>query len=135
MAVVRLLATCVVIASLAWGCSPCAPAPVPPSTASVETIDGFHNPEDIEVVASAGLAIVSNTATDGNGSLSALSLADPGAGPRALWPRDSSDDFDPSSDVGDADCRADVPPECRTILAKAFSPHGIAATRLDGDVV
>jgi hypothetical protein len=103
--------------------------------ANVQRIDGFHNPEDVDVVASAGLAIVSNTSTDGGESLSAVPLDDPTSWRTTLWPRGASDDFDAATDVGDPSCLAELPAECRPALADAFSPHGISAVGLDGGIV
>jgi hypothetical protein len=120
-----------------WGCAHCSSSLPAPGQISAATIAGFHNPEDIEVVQPAGLLLVSENDRCGRGAISALPLplaAEAGSSRRPMWPRGAADDFE-RGDVGDDRCQKQLPDECLPILAKWFSPHGIATTVLhDGTV-
>ena len=126
----------VAVALLAAACGnpargPCNPNP-PPGT--VGTICGFANPEDVEVVASAGLLLVSELrmfdGADG-GSIMGLSLQPPNhkdPKPFRLWPRGGGD-ASVGEPAGEPSCVTPPP-------AAAFSPHGLTATAPDaGGVV
>ena len=104
--------------------------PTPPA-GRVGSLCGFHDPEDVEVVAGAGLLVVSEMhgAAGGPGALAGISLeaaAQGDATSRRLWPRDAADAEGPGPGVplvGDPACA--MPP-----AAGAFAPHGLGSTLL-----
>ncbi len=91
-------------------------------TGEIGSICGVANPEDIEVVSEAGIALVSEMrfpAHTGGGSIAAIALDEVEAGtasPRRLWPPESADRQPPAELVGDPSC---------TKPAADFSPHGL----------
>ncbi|MFI5397393.1 MAG: hypothetical protein ACHQ9S_17785 [Candidatus Binatia bacterium] len=101
----------------------CNPDP-PPGT--VGAICGFANPEDVEVVPSAGLLLVSQMRRGSSGgSLAALPLdptAQRGARPRRLWPTgDRTRDVGAAGGlVGDPSCMQPPAPD-------QFAPHGLTS--------
>ncbi|MBI5504429.1 MAG: hypothetical protein HY899_06485 [Deltaproteobacteria bacterium] len=123
-------------ALLAAGCAgqprgACDPEPPPGALGS---ICGFANPEDVEVVTTARLLLVSQMRRGaGGGSLAAIPLdtaAQPAAIPLRLWPtEDRGRDVAATPAIGDPSCTE--PPS-----ADRFAPHGIAsaATKTPGIV-
>jgi len=113
----------------------CVPDP-PPGV--VGSVCGFRNPEDIALVVSARILLVSqmrhDDAEDG-GSIAALALSVDGApagAPRTLWPPDPPEQQAVAAEdgaVGEAHCTQPPP-------AKRFAPHGIAVglPRADGSL-
>ena len=105
----------------------CNPDP-PPGT--VGSLCGFSNPEDVEVVPSAGLLLVSQMRRGSSaGSLAAVPLdpsAQKGALPRRLWPTgDRRRDVRAAGTlVGDPSCTAPPAPD-------AFAPHGLTSASTD----
>ena len=131
-----------VMATLAAGLAaggdrgPCDPRP---KRGEVGTVCGFRSPEDVEVVAAAGVMLVSQMAPlfgGGRGSLAAVtleSLSDDRAEVWTIWP--PADGSAPMRAAG-AVPPAVGDPSCRTPpAAGAFAPHGIASVALaDGGV-
>jgi len=113
------------LALLSAGCtSPprtaCNPDPAPETLGS---ICGFANPEDVEVVPSAGLLLVSQMRRgDAGGSIAAIALDVPvqqRTAPRILWPGADRTRRGSGADTG-ADPSCAAPPD-------RFSPHGITS--------
>lgn len=134
-AMARTTIAIAITAALLGGCAPCSSALRPPPDTTVDVISGFHNPEDVEYVQSEDLVLVSNGIQTGGGLQLGMgrltALATPMSESRTttcVWPRWQGDDFKPG-DLGDSQCRNDLPPECRALLAQRFSPHGIASWR------
>lgn len=107
----------------------CRPSPEP---GALGTICGVANPEDLEVVSSARLLLVSELVFPGRrggGSISALSLdhaATGGAEVRRLWPIVDASGSSVSDDlVGDPACTAPV---------ATFAPHGLTSRAIDDAV-
>ena len=125
--------------SLLAGCLPSGQRP-PCSTGPgpLNTVCGFHNPEDVEYVQRAGLVLVTNMRDAGR---HAAGQARAGTGPeeggfvaayepddgtvRVLWPFDGAVSADPDDTLGDPACQQ--PP-----AAAAFSPHGMTSRTQNG---
>lgn len=115
------------IATLAVGCSTaprgaCDPDPAP---GTVGSICGFANPEDVEVVRTAGLLLVSEMRRGSSGGMLAALPLDPAlqktAAPRRLWPTgERHRDSGGSALTGDAGCMTAPDPQ-------AFAPHGLTS--------
>jgi hypothetical protein len=124
----------IVLVWIAAGCGgasrgPCDPDPPP---GKLGTVCGFQNPEDVEVVPSAGVLLVSEMRHPGapeGGALAVISIDAQGdmmGEPRRLWPTDEA----PRQRelVGDPACTK--PP-----AAEEFAPHGIVHGRGEGQDV
>lgn len=104
--------------------SACDPNPEP---GRVGSICGFENPEDVEVVASLGILVVSQMRHDderGGGSLAFVRLDADDPTPQPLWPSPGPTERVAANTRGlDDDC---VEPP-----VSGFAPHGISARRGD----
>ncbi len=123
-----------VVALVAAGCGtePRGACNPEPPAGTVGSICGFANPEDVEVIAPAGLLLVSQMRRGSTGgSIAALPLRgtqQQRAVVRRLWPvGDRARDVASVTDAGDPSCTEPPSPE-------AFSPHGISsvATKTPG---
>lgn len=113
-----------VLSAVVAGCggaprAACDPDPLPGTLGS---ICGFANPEDVEVVQSAKLLLVSQMRHAGRGgSIAAMSLDRPAQQPRVIWPAAGViPDSAAKVPVGDPSCTNPPSPD-------GFAPHGIAA--------
>jgi hypothetical protein len=117
-----------------WGCSRCLQQVTAPEHHVVFGIQGYHNPEDMELVDLGGRQslLVSNNSTRGLGSIAIQELpATPALPPTILWPHAPDNDYDLNSPlIGDRDCRDELGTECRPFLSAGFSPHGLSTARL-----
>lgn len=109
----------------------CDPLPAP---GQVGSVCGFRNPEDVELVAPAGVLFVSQMAPffgGGGGSLAAVTLDSLEAGTplvRTLWPVAGEQPQPAAAPAGDLGCT--TPP-----AADSFAPHGLAsAVSADGTI-
>ncbi len=121
------LGTCLVLL-VACSNEPRPPCEPPRATASLGTLCGFENPEDVAVLPEAGLLLVSEIRVPGaagGGAIAAVALGAPEktVAPRRLWPIEPAAPRDPVR--GSPDCR--IPPD-----PSVFSPHGIHAARRPG---
>lgn len=125
-----------VLAAIA-GCSGGAPRgdcdPLPPP-GEVGSVCGFRNPEDVELVAPAGVLLVSQMAPffgRGAGSIAAVTLESLEAGTpavRTVWPAEGESAPPPSAPAGDPGCATPPAPD-------RFAPHGLAsAVSADGTI-
>ena len=135
-AVLRFCGVAIAASVVLGGCgSPPRPACDPdPQPGQLGTLCGVENPEDIEIVLAAGIALVSEMrmpGLPGQGALAAFELDLPPAQRRVrrLWPlADMAEHGGSTEVVGDPGC--DKPP-----AAEDFYPHGITAFPTSAGVV